>query len=150
MLTAEYLSCITSLDIKELGNDIIKSGSHIGGRSADEVIHQDIKEYSEGKFKYTVSQIEVDGTQEILERKKEFLDKLEEERHSSGALFSALLVTDITKLSSIMFLANDEKMDSFINFPKQEDNIYYMKDVVSRKKQLIPLLSELIAEVSKY
>ena len=150
VLTAEYLSCITSLDIKELGNDIIKSGSHIGGRSADEVIHQDIKEYSEGKFKYTVSQIEVDGTQEILERNKEFLDKLEEERHSSGALFSALLVTDITKLSSIMFLANDEKMDSFINFPKQEDNIYYMKDVVSRKKQLIPLLSELIAEVSKY
>ncbi|MDD7580527.1 MAG: putative manganese-dependent inorganic diphosphatase [Treponema sp.] len=150
VLTAEYLSCITSLDIKELGNDIIKSGSHIGGRSADEVIHQDIKEYSEGKFKYTVSQIEVDGTQEILERKKEFLDKLEEERHSSGALFSALLVTDITKLSSIMFLANDEKMDSFINFPKQEDNIYYMKDVVSRKKQLIPLLTELIAEVSKY
>ncbi|MEE0352056.1 MAG: putative manganese-dependent inorganic diphosphatase [Treponema sp.] len=148
VLTAEYLSNITELDIKTLGNDIIKSGSHIDGRSAEEVVHQDMKEYSENKFKYSVSQIEVDSTREIVERKKEFLDCLEQERKSKGALFSALLVTDITKLSSIMFLASDPKFEAVINFPKRDEHIYYMKDIVSRKKQLIPLLSELTAKVN--
>ncbi len=147
VLTAEYLSNITELDIKTLGDEIIKSGSHIDGRTAEEVVHQDMKEYSEGKLKYTVSQIEVDSTREIIARRKEFLDCLENERKSNGALFSALLVTDITKLSSIMFLASDIKFESALNFPKRDEHIYYMKDIVSRKKQLIPLLAELMAKL---
>jgi len=147
--TADYLSSITGLDIKTLGADIIKSGSHIGGRSEQEVIHQDMKEYAEGKVKYTVSQIEVDNTDEIFNRKKEFLAELEIERRSQGCLFTALLVTDITKLSSIMLFASDSRFETLIHFPKQEEHIYYLKDVVSRKKQLIPLLSELVGKVEK-
>ncbi len=145
--TAEYLSSITDLDIKTLGNDIIKSGSHIGGRTAEEVIHQDMKEYTEGKFKYSVSQIEVDSTVEIIERKKEFLEQLETERKAMGALYSVLLVTDITVLSSIMLVAGDPKFEEVLNFPRRDKHIYYMKDIVSRKKQLIPLLSEITARV---
>ena len=144
---AEYLAAISDLDIKELGNDIIKAGSHIGGRSADEVIHQDMKEYDEGKFKFSVSQIEVDGTREIIERRAEFLERLEAERKASGALYCALLATDITVLSSVMFIASDPKFESLLNFPKKEEHIYYMKDIVSRKKQLIPRLSELTSKV---
>ncbi len=144
--TAEYLSSITGLDIKELGNDIIKSGSHIGGRSAQEVINQDKKDYNEadGKIKYTVSQIEVDNTSEIMDRKQEFLDELEFQRRGSGNSFNVLLVTDITKLSSIMLVASDGRFENLLNFPKRDTHIYYLKDVVSRKKQLIPLLSELV------
>ena len=145
--TAEYLSSITELDIQELGNDIIRSGSHIGGRTTDEVIHQDMKDYTEGKHKFTVSQIEVDSTSEVLSRKTEFLSELENLRKANGNLFNALLVTDITKLSSIMFVAGEQKFESLMNFPKRDEHIYYLKDVVSRKKQLIPLLSELIAGV---
>lgn len=147
VLTADYLSNITELDIQALGADIIKSGSHIQGRSAEAVIHQDMKEYSEGKYKYSVSQIEVDGTEEILGRKKEFLNALEAERKGKDALFCALLVTDITQLSSLMFVASDPEFEAVIHFPRKEECIYYMKDIVSRKKQLIPLLSEMIAKL---
>lgn len=149
VLTAEYLSSLTELDIKELGNDIIKSGSHIGGRKASEVIHQDMKEYAEGKITYTVSQIEVDSTAEILGRKAEFLDELEQQRKGNGQAFAALLVTDITKLSSLMFVASDGRLEQILNFPRQDEHIYYMKDIVSRKKQLIPLLGELVSQLAQ-
>ena len=46
-----------------------------------------------------------------------------------------------------MLIAYDAKFASMLSFPKKEDNVYYMKDIVSRKKQLIPLLSELVAKV---
>ena len=146
---AEYLSNITGLDVQTLGRDIITAGSHIGGRAASEVIHQDMKEYNDEKIKYTVSQIEVDNTDEIMKRKKEFLDELEFERRSHGALFSTLLVTDITKLSSIMFMVSDGNFWQQVDFPLQEDNVFYLKDVVSRKKQLIPMLSEQLEKISQ-
>jgi manganese-dependent inorganic pyrophosphatase len=143
--TAEFLAQKTGLDVKTLGEEIIKAGSRIGGRSSDEVINQDMKEYDEGKIKFTVSQIEVDGTAEILERKKEFLDGLEIERKSKGAMFASLLVTDISTLSSVMLVAGEERFLQFLNLPKMESQIYFLKNVVSRKKQLIPMLSEILA-----
>ncbi len=141
---AEYLSSITDLDIKELGNEILIAGSNISGREAGE-----LKEYSEGKVVYTVSQIEVGNTKEVLTRKEEFIKELEIECRSRKALFSCLLVTDITTLSSIMLIHSDPKFEQFINFPKQEDNAYYLQGVVSRKKQLIPLLTERVSNYLK-
>ena len=142
--TADYLSSITGLDMAALGQDVLNAGSHIGTRSAADVIRQDKKEYRDERNVYTVSQIEVDGTDELLARKQEFLDELEITRRSHGALFAALLVTDITRLSSLMLVSADKRFLPYITFPAQEDNVYFLKDVMSRKKQLIPLLSELI------
>ena len=122
----------------------MSAGSHIEGRSASEVIHQDMKEYTEGKESYTVSQIEVDNTGEILTRKKEFLSELEIERRSRKAVFSALLVTDITHLNSLLFIESEKRFLQTITFPRQEEGVYFLKDVVSRKKQLIPIISEQI------
>ncbi len=145
--TAEYLSNITNLDIQKLGTEIISAGSHIEGRKANEVISQDMKEYPAGKEIYTVSQIEVDNTEEILSRKQEFLDELLIERRSRKALFCALLVTDITRLNSLLFIDSDDRFLQSINFPKQSDGVYFLKDVVSRKKQLIPIISEQIEQI---
>ena len=143
--TAEYLSSITDLDIKEIGNEILIAGSNVKGRAASELIHQDMKEYDEGKYSYTASQIEVGDPKEILERKAEFLAELEIERRSHKALFACLLVTDITKLSSHLLIVYDSKFEQFITFPKKEENVYYLQGVVSRKKQLVPMLTETVA-----
>lgn len=146
---AEYLSSITDLDIKDIGNEILIAGSNVSGRDAGELVRQDLKEYAEGKIVYTVSQIEVGNTKEVLSRKDEFIKELEIESRSRKALFSCLLVTDITTLSSIMLIHCDPKFEQFINFPKQEDNAYYLQGVVSRKKQLIPLITERVSNYLK-
>ncbi|MBR5645053.1 MAG: putative manganese-dependent inorganic diphosphatase [Treponema sp.] len=142
--TAEYLSNITDLDIKELGNEILIAGSNISGRDAGELIRQDLKEYQEGKIVYTVSQIEVGSTKEVISRKEEFLKELEIECKSRKGLFSCLMVTDITSLSSILLVYGNPKFIPLITFPKQEENLYFLQGVVSRKKQLIPLISEMV------
>lgn len=148
--TAEYLSAITNLDIQKLGEEIIAAGSVIGSRSAQDIIAQDLKEYVEGKMSYAVSQIEVDSPHDILARKKEFLDELETNRRAGKMIFAALLVTDITKLSSLLFFACDKKYESLFTFPKREDGVYYLNDVVSRKKQLVPMLTEQIALIDSH
>ncbi len=146
--TAEYLSNITNLDIKALGQDVLTAASRLGGRSASEVVHQDMKEYTEEDFSFTVSQIEVDTTDELITRKEEFFEELEIERRSRKTLFSALMVTDITKLTSLLLISSEPAFLQVIGFPKMDTNIYILKDIVSRKKQLIPLLSEQIEKLS--
>ena len=108
-----------------------------------------MKEYTEGKVVYTVSQIEVGSTKEVLERKEAFLSELEIERRSRKGLFSCLLVTDITTLSSILLVSTEGKFGQFITFPKTEENVYYLQGVVSRKKQLIPLITEQVLNYLK-
>ena len=146
---AEYLSSISDLDIKTLGNEILLAGSNISGREPGELVRQDLKEYTEGKVVYTVSQIEVGSTKEVLEKKDAFLGELEIERRSRKGLFSCLLVTDITTLSSILLVSSEGKFSQFITFPKTEENVYYLQGVVSRKKQLIPLITEQVLNYLK-
>ncbi|GMO42402.1 MAG: putative manganese-dependent inorganic diphosphatase [Termitinemataceae bacterium] len=142
--TAEYLSNITNIDIGQLGIDILTAGNKLGDRSAKEVINQDMKEYSESGFKFTVSQIEVDSIEEILTRKAEFLSELEKERKTRDALFCTIMITDVIKLTSIMIIAGQEKFLQVMDFPRRDDGAFFLRGIVSRKKQLVPLLSEQI------
>ena len=147
--TAEYLSNITNLDIKTLGDELIAAAGHIGSISAGEIIRQDMKEYKEGNLTYTVSQIEVGDPDEIVSRKAEFISELEIERRSHKAVFSALMITDITRLTSLLLTAEDSSFTQIIDFPQAEDSVYILADIVSRKKQLIPLLSEQVMKLSQ-
>ncbi|MDR1744818.1 MAG: putative manganese-dependent inorganic diphosphatase [Planctomycetota bacterium] len=141
---AEYLANITNNDIEKLGKDIISAASRTTGRTAQELVFQDMKEYAEQGETFTVSQIEVEDTTEVLDRRQEFLAVLDAERAKGDKLFSALMVTDIAILSSIMLVSAAPKFVRFITLPRHDESVYEMRGIVSRKKQMMPLLSELI------
>ncbi|MDR0409167.1 MAG: putative manganese-dependent inorganic diphosphatase [Spirochaetaceae bacterium] len=146
--TAEYLSNITNLDIDTLGHDIIAAGNRLDGRTALEIINQDMKEYQEGKFKFIVCQIEVDTTEELLKRRKEIIGELELERRTRDALFCALMVTDVIKLTSLMIIACKPEFLQVLELPRKEEGVFFLRGIVSRKKQLVPLLVEQIQRMT--
>ncbi len=53
-------------------------------------------------------------------------------------------MTDITVLSSVLLVSADEEFLPCIGFPQVSESVYEMRGVVSRKKQLMPILSELL------
>lgn len=143
--TAEKLAQITGLNIRELGTELMKAASNIAGRSSEELVHQDLKAYSEDGAAYTVSQIEVENLGQILERKDEIIAVLENIRKDGDKLFSSLMITDITKLSSILLISCKGDFEKAIKLP-QEDGIFQLHNIVSRKKQLLPMLSEIVKQ----
>ena len=145
--TAEKLAKITGLLIDDLGKEIMSAGTKLKDISERDLILQDLKEYSENGTTFSVSQIEVDSPSVIFERKANILASLEEERILKKRNFSALLVTDITKLDSYLFIKSDGTIEEFINYPKIEDGIYFLKETVSRKKQLIPLFTDILGRI---
>jgi len=141
---AEYLANIADLEIVEFGRDIMSSASLVGKKPVAEIVRLDMKEYSAAGKSFTVSQVEVHSPQEILERAAEVSAELTGLRTSGSHYFSALMVTDITELTSVLFVEGDKEFLSLLRFPRLDDRTFELKDVLSRKKQLVPLLIELV------
>ncbi len=141
---ADYLASITDLSIETLGSEIMASASQAAQLPIDQLLRQDRKEYEvEGK-KLTVSQIELTSSQELLARQDEVLQGLARIRAETGAYMAALMATDITRLESILYLDADKDLLQAIGYPMQQPGIYILKDVLSRKKQLMPALTEMV------
>lgn len=141
---AEYLANISDLEIDEFGRDIMSSASLVSSKPVEEIVSLDMKEYSAAGRNFSISQVEVNAPEELLERREELLARLDTIRRSKGLFFAALMVTDITELSSILFIQGDKEMLSLLRYPRLEPGVFELKDVLSRKKQLAPVLIELI------
>jgi manganese-dependent inorganic pyrophosphatase len=143
---AEYLSSITGLDIETLSQELQSAVSRISSLSAQDLIEMDMKEYAEQGITFTISQIEVDNPGNLVDRRAEIISALEKTRAAKNHLFTALLVTDVTALDSLLFINGEKSFINHINLPVTAEGIYELKGVVSRKKQLTPLMSELVVQ----
>jgi manganese-dependent inorganic pyrophosphatase len=142
--TAEYLSTLTDLPLDAFGKEIMAAASLVARRPVDEILALDMKHFGEGKGAFTVSQVEVTSMAEILDRRDEILEGLARQQARTGNLFPALMVTDITELDSTLFVQGDPVFLARIRYPKVDENVFLLKGILSRKKQLVPCLTELI------
>src|ERR671910_206188 len=115
-------------------------------RYLEEMLGRDAKEYgtSSGN-KVSVSQVEIVGTG-LLERKDELMDALEDLKGENGYLFSALMVTDIIEGGTQLLCVGD---CSYVHqaFDSQAQNgVIELPGVMSRKKQVVPLLLSVLSE----
>jgi manganese-dependent inorganic pyrophosphatase len=147
----DYLARVTGLNVDDMTRDMQGQLGKLAQHSAAEIIALDRKEYNEQGFKFAVSQVETTSLENMIQRKSEFTDILQSEYDKNGYLFAALLITDITKLDSVLIIAGKKEFVTSLGFPRLESDaeICLLKDVVSRKKQLIPLLTELMETLQK-
>jgi manganese-dependent inorganic pyrophosphatase len=142
--TAEYLSAITGVALEDFGREILCAGSLVGRKPVDEILALDRKRFGDGRNAFTISQVEVTTIAEIMDRETELIEGLERQQEKTGNRFSALMVTDVTDLDSALFIAGDPVFISRLRFPKLDEGVFLMKGILSRKKQLVPTLTELL------
>jgi manganese-dependent inorganic pyrophosphatase len=135
------LEKIAGVNAREFTEKLFASGSLLTLKSAPQAITTDCKEYREGDATFSVAQIEEVGFDQFWKRKEELLTALGDYQRGRGYLFSALLVTDVATQSSLLLLAGAKKYSSRIDYPELEPGIFELREVVSRKKQLLPYLT---------
>jgi manganese-dependent inorganic pyrophosphatase len=145
--TADYLSSITEISIEELALEITDASSLISRKPVHEIVTMDMKTYTEGDLTFSVSQVEVNHPEEIMERSGAIIEYLQNKYESKNMLFSALLVTDLNELNSHLFVCGRDEFVKKIAYPKLRENIFILKDVLSRKKQLMPYISDIIKRI---
>lgn len=147
--TANYLSNITDLDIAQLGQDIVEASSNIINKSASDIIIGDKKDYDQDGLVVSVSQVEVTILTPMINIKDDLFNALADLKSSNDYFASFLLVTDVTSLSSILLVCCDKNLSSYLPYNEIHTNIFELKDILSRKKQLMPMLFEIIDKVKE-
>ncbi len=107
---------------------------------AAQALNLDCKEFQSHGRVFSVAQIEELGFDQFWQRNTELLAALENHRRQKDYYFSALLVTDVIRKTSLMLLTGDASFVKQIDYPNLEPGIFELAGVVSRKKQLLPYL----------
>ena len=139
-----WLSGIAGVDAREYGRRMFSAGSLLEGMDPAAIVTQDQKVYEQERWKFSVSQVEVVGFAEAMELRSALLEELSRQVDRRGLGFSCLMVTDITGESSLLLCAGPRRLLDAITYPRVEEDLFEMKGVLSRKKQLLPYLLELI------
>jgi len=130
-------------DIEEFGINMKKEKSNLKGLTSEEIILSDFKEYDFKNIKIGCGQIEVCDLKETQKRKKELLKTIKEISKKRNYDLLVFLATDIIKQGSeVLFWEKDNYIEKAFN-KKPKNNTLYLEGVMSRKKQVIPLLTKI-------
>ncbi len=142
------LAEIASIDIEKFAQEMFKAGTCLEGKSTKELLYQDFKIFNMGNFKVGVGQITttyMDGFTPLINDLKTLMD----EKVTQGKFdIIILMVTDIFKSSSLFIVCGEQKEVFSRAFNvKLDKGTAYIDKIVSRKKQVIPPLTEIINQI---
>lgn len=146
--TALVLAEIAQIDVEEFAQKMFEAGSNFANKTEEEILNQDFKIFHSGDYTFGVSQISALSRTEldkVQARVVSLLDKMQVEKQLD-MLF--VMLTDILNESTYLIYSGAEAASiaaSAYNLPQSKDGIM-LKGVVSRKKQLIPELINVINE----
>jgi manganese-dependent inorganic pyrophosphatase len=139
-----WLADLCGEDLEQYAREFFEIGSALRTSLPADVIREDCKEFTEQGVRFSISQIEETGFDLFWERKDELRAALEAHAARARLDFAALLVTDVVTSGSLLLLSQESEAWEEINYPRLDRGLYALKNVVSRKKQLLPLITQLI------
>lgn len=132
--------------IRSFGEKVVAAGAGLAARAPREIVSSDMKVYTSGGFQFSISQAEVSDLYEVTEHLDNLNRALQELRESKGLDFSMLMVTDVVSSSSRLLFANMPPALEELPYPPMNDGTRLAEGVVSRKKQLLPVVLSLLEE----
>lgn len=139
---ARRLAKIAEVNLEEYGMDLIAAGTSLEGVLPSELLEMDRKPFTMGNYNTSVAQINTGDFKSIYKMRDEILSEMEALRERENLDLVVLMVTDVIVGGTELFAVGPEKwiVERAFNLPKGEDSIF-LKDVFSRKKQIIPQLT---------
>ena len=139
--TAERMARIANVSLDALGREIFSSS--VEGKSAEELLRADYKEFLIAGHDLAVAQITCVDSPRILERKEEFLALMRQMKAQKNFSMVILMLTDVLmEGTQLIYLGSDEIIEQAFSI-EPKDNTVFLPRIMSRKKQIIPMLSAL-------
>ena len=142
---AGKLSDIAGLDVYDYGYRMLKAGTNLDGYTASEIINTDSKPFEKDGIKFVISQVNSADVDSVLEKQKELETAIENEILLNNLDCYVFMVTDILNASSkAIVLGNRRDVFEKAYNTKLFNNTAILDGVVSRKKQVLPKILEVI------
>ncbi len=139
--TAERMARIANISLDELGREIFSAS--LVGRTAKDLLFSDYKTFHIAGHDLAVAQVTCVDSPKMLERKDEFLKLMEKTAKEKDFSIMILMLTDVLlEGTQILYVGDTDIIRQAFNVTPK-DNTAFLPKVMSRKKQVIPMLSAL-------
>lgn len=142
---ARELADIAGVDAEVYGLDMLKAGANLSDKSVNELISLDAKEFTMGNYKVEIAQVNAVDTNDVLARQAELEEALSNVINEKNLDLFLLVVTDILNSDSVaLALGNRTNAVEQAYKVTLTNNTALLKGVVSRKKQIVPVLTDIL------
>lgn len=135
------LAKIANIDVEKYGLDMLKAGTNLDNYTEDELIRLDAKKIEKEDIKYVIAQVNTVSIPDVLKRKAKIEQEMNKEILSKGLSLFVFVITDIVNSNSEAIVLGD-RTDAISKTYEIKDNLAVMPGVVSRKKQVLPLIEK--------
>ena len=137
------LAKIAELDYEKYGLDMLKAGTDISSFTIQEILSLDAKETSLKDVKTIINQVNTAYIPDVMKMQKDLEDGMNKIIEEKGLDLFVLLITDIVNSNSqVIALGKNADLVEKSYGVKLENNTALLEGVVSRKKQVIPIMTE--------
>ena len=137
----EALAKIADVDVNIYGLEMLKAGTNLDKYTEDELIRLDAKKIEKEDIKYVIAQVNTVSIPDILKRKEKIEQEINKEILAKGLSLFVFVITDIINSNSEAIVLGD-RTDVIAKSYEIKDNIAVIPGVVSRKKQVLPLVEK--------
>ena len=139
---AEALARIAGINMEEHAKEMFNAGSNLRGKSVEEICFQDFKVFNVKDTRFGVGQITSMNQDELDEVKERLIPYLEEARKTQGLHMLYLMMTNILEESTELLCCGENAKEQVLEAYELSGDTekILLKGVVSRKKQMIPVL----------
>ena len=137
----EELAKIANIDLDTYGIEMLKAGTDLDDFSEEELINLDAKKFEENGVKCVIAQVNTVSIEDVLKRKEKLEEAINNEIEKDNLNLFVFAITDILNSNS-QIIALGNRTDIIEKSYKLEDNMAFLKGVVSRKKQILPMVEK--------
>ena len=135
---AEWLEKISGVSGEDLMTELLKIDSALAVKPVQEVLDGDRKDYSDGNYRFALSQVEESNLELLSQRSNELTDEIKRRLETEHLDFFGLLVTDAVRENSELLVVGRDEIVKNLPYAKLAPGRYALPGVLSRKKQLLP------------
>ena len=142
-LAVEKLAKIAEIDAEEYGLEMLKAGTDLSSFTIDEILALDAKQIDFKDVKSIVNQVNTASIDDVMVMKNELEEGINKIIDEENLDLFMLLITDIVNSNSqVIALGKSASLVEKAYGVKLEDNTVLLEGVVSRKKQVVPIMTE--------
>lgn len=140
---ANQLADLAEITLEGYGLDLLKAGTNLSDKTAAVLLDLDAKSFPMGSQNVRIAQVNTVDLSEILNRQAELEAAMTEENAKNGYDLFVLVITDILNSNSELLVVGSSLDNVEAAFKvRLENNRAFLPGVVSRKKQIVPQLTE--------
>ncbi|QOY35993.1 manganese-dependent inorganic pyrophosphatase [Anaerobacillus isosaccharinicus] len=144
VIAARQLAQIAGVDADTYGLEMLKAGANLTDKTIEQLISLDAKEFQMGNYKVEIAQVNAIDTNDVLVRQQEVEEVLASVIKEKELDLFLLVVTDILNSNSVgLALGKETKAVEKAYNVTLTNNTAILEGVVSRKKQIVPVLTDI-------